>query len=259
MDTFRLSSFINVLILGLMMSRSGAEAQEREQPRRVVLRHLTGPIYVAEDYYYAKENSAVFVGPDSVTVIGATWSPATAELLAQEIHKITDKPVRDVIDTNYHPDRAGGNAFWKQIGARIVATRMTYDLLTSDWASIVKWTQKGFPDYPTLPLVLPTKTYAGGFELQGGRIRGLYLGPSHTPDGIFVYFPEQQVLYGGCILKEQLGNLAFANLEEYPVTLRNLQHLHLGIKTIIAGHYSPVHGPELIDQYLSLLEMAQKK
>jgi metallo-beta-lactamase class B len=235
------------------------EAQEHQPPLRVSLSHLTGPIYVAEDYYYAKENSAVFIGPDSVTVIGATWSPATAALLAQEIHKITDKPIREVIDTNYHPDRAGGNAFWKQIGARIVATQMTYDLLSRDWASIVKWTQNAFPEYPTLPLVLPTTTYPGSFELQHGRVRALYLGPSHTPDGIFVYFPDQQVLYGGCILKEQLGNLAFANMQEYPLTLRRLQQLHLGIKTIIAGHYSPIHGPELIDQYLNLLAQSEKK
>jgi metallo-beta-lactamase class B len=40
--------------------------------------------------------------------------------------------------------------------------------------------------------------------------------PGHTPDGIFVYFPDQQVPYGNCILKEKLGNLSFANMKEYP-------------------------------------------
>ena len=38
-------------------------------------------------------------------------------------------------------------------------------------------------------------------------MKAIYLGPSHTPDGIFVFFPEEKVLYGNCILKEQLGNL----------------------------------------------------
>jgi glyoxylase-like metal-dependent hydrolase (beta-lactamase superfamily II) len=85
----------------------------------------------------------------------------------------------------------------------------------------------------------------------------MYMGPTHTPDGIFVYFPEEEVLYGGCILKEQLGNLTFANLEEYPKTLQKLRDLHLRIGIIVAGHGSPMHGPELIEQYLSMLRHIQ--
>jgi metallo-beta-lactamase class B len=118
---------------------------------------------------------------------------------------------------------------------------------------MVRYVQKGFPSYPTLPLVLPDKTFAGDFELQSGGVKAIYLGPSHTPDGIFVFFPQEKVLYGNCILKEQLGNLDFANLTEYPKTLQKLKQLNLGFTTIIAGHWSPIHGPELIDQYLALL------
>jgi metallo-beta-lactamase class B len=223
-------------------------------PSQLSLNHLVGAIYIAEDSCYAKENSVVYVGPESVTVIGATWTPETAELLATEIRKITTRPVSNVVYTNYHPDRAGGNAYWKGIGAQIVATQKTYDLMKSDWTKVVDWTRSGIPSYPRLPLVLPTKTYSGDFGLQDGHVRAIYLGPSHTPDGIFVYFPVEKVLYGGCILKEQIGNLAFADLAEYPKTLHRLQGLKLDIKIIVAGHYSALHGPELIQQYLDLLQ-----
>ena len=40
---------------------------------------------------------AVYIGAVSVTVIGAGWSPDTAQLLAREIMKVTNKPVSDVI------------------------------------------------------------------------------------------------------------------------------------------------------------------
>ena len=113
--------------------------------------------------------------------------------------------------------------------------------------------RKHYPDYPRLPLVLPTTTYSGSFSLQGGRIEALYLGPSHTPDDIFVYFPDEKVLYAGGILKEHLGNMAFADVGEYQRTLHKLQQLHLDIATIISGHWSAVHGPELIDRYLAML------
>ncbi|MCP4677483.1 MAG: subclass B2 metallo-beta-lactamase [Deltaproteobacteria bacterium] len=222
-------------------------------PPEVSLEQLIGPIYVVEDSYYSKENSIVYIGTDSVTIVGATWTPETAELLADEIKRITGKPISEVVNTNYHTDRAGGNSYWKSIGAQIISTKMTYDLLKSDWSKIVEWTRGAIPSYPSLPLVLPTKTYPGDFELQGGRVRAFYLGPSHTPDGIFVYFPDEKVLYGGCILKERLGNLTFANLEEYHETLNKLKQAKLDIETIVAGHWTAVHGPKLLEIYLELL------
>jgi metallo-beta-lactamase class B len=223
-------------------------------PSQLSLTHLVGAIYIAENSCYSKENSVVYIGPESVTVIGATWTPETAKLLATEIGKITAKPVSSVVNTNYHPDRAGGNAYWKGIGAQIISTQKTYDLMKSDWAKVVDWTRSGIPGYPRLPLVLPTKTYPGDFALQDGQVRAIYLGPFHTPDGIFVYFPAEKVLYGGCILKEQIGNLTYADTAEYPKTLHRLQGLKLNIKIIVAGHFSAVHGPELIQQYLELLK-----
>ena len=128
----------------------------------VLLRHLAGAVYVAEDSYYSKENSVVYIGTQGVTVVGATWTPETAKLLADEIKKVTDKPIAEVVNTNYYPDRAGGNEYWKYIGAKIVSTQMTYDLLKSDWSSIVEWTRNGIPSYPNIPLVLPTVTNISG-------------------------------------------------------------------------------------------------
>jgi metallo-beta-lactamase class B len=93
-------------------------------PAHVSLSHLAGPLYIAADSYYSSENSLVYVAPDTVTVIGATWTPETAELLAKEIGKLTGKPVTEVANTDYHPDRAGGNAYWKHSGAQIISTQM---------------------------------------------------------------------------------------------------------------------------------------
>ncbi|MBN2072310.1 MAG: subclass B2 metallo-beta-lactamase [Candidatus Krumholzibacteriota bacterium] len=244
----------SVVVFGICCGLVLTEASARAQSPRVLVSHLVGPLWVAEDTYYARENSIIYVGSESVTIIGATWTPATAELLAGEIAKVTNLPVSEVVNTNYHPDRTGGNAYWESIGAKVISTQMTYDLLESDWAAVVEWTRRAIPEYPNLPLVLPAETYQGDFELQKGQVRALYLGPSHTPDGIFVYFPSEKVLYGGCILKQGLGNLSFANLEQYPKTLLKLKELELDIKTIVAGHGAPVHGPELIDHYLDLLE-----
>ena len=138
----------------------------------VVLTPLRGHLYVVEDNFYLKENSMVYVGDNFVTVIGPTWTPETAKLLAAEVKKVTPKPITEVIDTNYHPDRAGGNAYFKSIGAKIISTKLTSDLLIKHWDEMVRYEQKGAPSYPTLPLVLPDKTFAGDFELPRRRGEG---------------------------------------------------------------------------------------
>lgn len=233
---------------------SAATSSSFASEPKIVLKHLKGGVYLVEDFYYVKENSAVYVGPETVTVIGATWTPESAEHLAAEIRKVTSKPIGEVIVPDYHTDRSGGSAYFRSIGARVVSTRMTYDTLLREWDDNLAETRKAHPGYPMVPLTLPDRTYAGGYELQGGRVRAIYLGPAHTPDGVFVYFPKEKILFGNCILKEFLGYLGSADVVEYPKTLQKLKDLNLGFTTIIAGHGSPLHGPDLIDKFLQMLD-----
>lgn len=216
------------------------------------LTHITGNIYVAEDTFYVKENSIVYVGEKAVTIISATWTPETAKLLADQIKKVTNKPIGHVVNTHSHIDRTGGNSYFKKLGVTIVASKRTSDLMKENWKTMVSGLQKSFASFPDVPLVLPDITFEDRYELESGKIQLLYLGPSHTEDQIVVYFPEDKVLGGDCAIKEKLGNLDDANIEEYPKTLARIKKLP--IKTIIAGHWSPIHGPELIDKYLELLK-----
>jgi metallo-beta-lactamase class B len=219
---------------------------------------LKGQLYVIEDDFYARENSMLYIGPDHITVIGATWTPATARLLVDEIKKISDKPVTEVINTVHDLDRTGGNAYFREIGAKIIATQSIRDLLAKEGSDQITETRKFAADYPEIPIVLPDTIVGDDFTLQEGGIRGLWLGPSHKPDDIFIYFPNEKVLYGGCVLKPKLGNLNGADLAGYPKALNRLKALKLPIEIIIAGHYSAVHGPDLIDRYLELLAQARK-
>ena len=105
----------------------------------VVLTALRGHLYVVEDNFYFKENSMVYVGDNFVTVIDSTWTPETATLLAAEVKKVTPKPITEVIDTNYHPDRAGGNAYFKNIGAKIISTKDQRCVPHSDVPRLAEW------------------------------------------------------------------------------------------------------------------------
>jgi metallo-beta-lactamase class B len=196
----------------------------------VVLTKLDGPLYLVEDNNLAKTNSLVYIGTSSITVIGATWTPATAQLLHAEIKKVSSLPVGEVVDTSPDLEWVGGNDYWKSVGAKVVAANVTCGLIPKKWVPPLP-PSKNFPDYPDLPPSLPAECKPAPFSLQGGHVQVLFLGPSHTDGDVFVYFPEQKVLDAGSILKEQVGNLASANLDEYPKTLEKLKALHLDIRT----------------------------
>jgi len=241
------------IAMGLILASSSSAFT---QTPSITLTPLSGPIYLVEDAHYAKTNSLIYVGPSYVSIIGATWSPETARMLAQQIKQLTSRPIREVIDTSPDPEWSGGNAYWKGIGAQVIAAKATCGALRTNWDATVARTQKSFPNFPRLPLSEPSECDSNNFDLQDGNIKVIYLGPSHTEADVFVYFPQQRVLDASSILKEQLGNLANANTQEYPKTLRKLQAMHLNIATIISGHWSPIHGPELIETYLDLLRQA---
>lgn len=223
------------------------------QSPSIAVNWLSGSIYLVEDPHFVLTNSLVYVGTRSVTVVGASWTPDTAKELAARIHEWTALPIGEVIDTSPDPEWSGGNAYWESIGAEVVAAQATCDALAHTWKATVQGTQKNQASYPSLPLTAPSRCYPDRFDLQGGNVCVFFLGPSHTAADVFVYFPKEKVLDAGSILKPFLGNMAKANVAAYPNTLHKLQDLHLDIRMIIAGHWTAVHGPDLIDHYLDLL------
>jgi cyclase len=54
-------------------------------------------------------NGVFIVGPDSVVVVDTQLRPTWARDLIAEIRKVTDKPVRYVINTHWHGDHTNGN------------------------------------------------------------------------------------------------------------------------------------------------------
>jgi metallo-beta-lactamase class B len=70
-------------------------------------------------------------------------------------------------------------------------------------------------------------------------------------------FPISRVLYGGCLVKsteaDDLGNLADANVQAYPNTIRNVQQKFPRAAYVIPGHQGWASTKSL-DHTLDLLQ-----
>lgn len=75
-------------------------------------------------------NSVVVVGDDGVLVVDTTQYPSTARWLVDHIKQVTDKPVKYIVTTHWHPDHWTGNGELLRVwpDAATIATPGTREL-----------------------------------------------------------------------------------------------------------------------------------
>jgi cyclase len=87
-----------------------------------VYQFITSP-----DGYVPNGNSVVIVNDSDVLVFDTFTRPSTARAVVAEIRKITNKPVRYVVNSHWHPDHWSGNEVYAEEfpSVEIIATEQT--------------------------------------------------------------------------------------------------------------------------------------
>jgi glyoxylase-like metal-dependent hydrolase (beta-lactamase superfamily II) len=153
-----------------MMAATGFASTEDTAEKKVSFDAIGTELYA-----YTAEgdpNSGVIVGDDSVMVIDAQATPATANDLIARIAKITDKPIKHVLLTHYHAARALGASAYK--GAEILASDTTRGLIAErgiqDMESEIARLPRLFADAPSIPgLTWPSVTFPDQVSVWLGR------------------------------------------------------------------------------------------
>src|SRR5579864_3875259 len=68
-------------------------------------------------------NTGFIIGDDAVVVVDTFISQTPARDLLGEIRKVTNLPIKYVINTHYHLDHVAGNAIFTEVGATVIAHR----------------------------------------------------------------------------------------------------------------------------------------
>src|SRR5215470_17418085 len=100
---------------------SAAPSQQEPDWSKVQIKvtKVSGNVYMLEGQ---GGNIAASVGEDGIVIVDDEFAPLAEKIQAAlKDLKITDKPVRFVINTHYHGDHAGGNAPFTTSGSTIIA------------------------------------------------------------------------------------------------------------------------------------------
>ena len=192
-------------------------------------------------------NAGFVIGDDGILVVDTFEDPAPARDLLAEIRKISNLPIRFVVNTHYHADHMVGNGVFAAAGAVIVAHRNV-----RAWAR--KENMKLYAPNPTAEqkanvesIVLPTVVYDGAVELYlGSRRVTVRFYPGHTGGDSVVSIPDAHVVFCGDLLwKEHIPNFIDANTTAWLKTLDAFPGDY-GANTWVPGHGGPATAGDIV-------------
>ena len=185
-------------------------------------------------------NAAFIVTSAGVVVIDALGSPVLATQLLSEIRRVTAVPVTHVIVTHYHADHVYGLQTLKAAGARIVAHGAARQYLGSELAQqrleASRLTLAPWIDADTR-LVPADEWLDGSTTLVIGDVRMEIqpAGPSHTPEDMVIYLPQDKVLLAGdLVFRRRIPFVGQADSGNWIKSLDKL--LEFDARVIVPGH-----------------------
>jgi glyoxylase-like metal-dependent hydrolase (beta-lactamase superfamily II) len=209
-----------VLVGGALFT---AYTQFGNQPAKLDTIKVKDDLYVIHNTF-VPGNTTVLVTNDGVLLVDDKFDIDHASIMA-ELKKITDRPVKYVINTHHHADHSGGNAKFQAMDAKIVASQEARE-------QMLVASQPGLPD-------IVIEHHANIF-LGGKNVAIYHFGRSHTNGDVVVLFGADRVLAAGDMftfgddVPQLIDYAGGGSAVEWPLTLRSA--LQLDFDTVIPGH-----------------------
>jgi len=188
----------------------------------------------------------ISISGNECVIIDTPVNDEQSKSLIDYLHDELKLEIKGVISCHWHVDCMGGiNEFHKN-------NIPSYSLkLTREIAQEKK-------------LPLPQNTFTDSLKIKFGRdeVIAKYFGGGHTIDNIVVWFPSENILFGGCLIKAMkwngLGNLADAVVGEWEETVRKVKASFPEATIVVPGH-DEYGGLELLDHTIELVKNHKKQ
>lgn len=201
------------LVAALVMSSAPALAAQEQ----LTIQPVKDGLYAI---FGSGGNVGVRVTSEGVILVDDKY-PQNFEEIQRLVARVSDLPVRYVINTHNHGDHTGGNASFLPI-AEVIAHKNARD-------NMIRGNQDG---PPRIVFTDQTSVYLGGVE-----VRAYYMGTGHTNGDAVIYYPDLRTVQGGDLLHGLAPFIDYSNggsSRGWVSTLHNM--LKLDFDTAIPGH-----------------------
>lgn len=220
-------------------------------PSALKLQKVTDHVYAIVGPYgnRTKENLGnnatfgVVVTREGVVLIDPGGSYRGAAAIDEVIKRITDKPVKVVINTGGQDHRWLGNGYFKERGARIIAS----EAAVADQRSRLQdqmfmlGNLIGVEGLEGTEPVYADETFAEEMRFTLGEVSFELksVGPAHTPGDCLVWLPEHKIAFSGDVVYvgRLLGVIAVSNSRNWITAFETMAALEPTV--VIPGHGPP--------------------
>ena len=187
-------------------------------------------------------NAGIVIGRDGILVVDTLISAKEANRFLADIRKVSDKPIKYVVNTHTHLDHAFGNVVFARQGAVIISHDADRRLLEK----VGETTLKSVGNFGLKPddmagteIVIPSLTFSDRLtiDLGGEVVELIRIAPSHTEGSVIVNLPARKVLFTGDVLFTDFHPfMADGDIPGWTRTLDTLMSMDV-------EHVVPGHGP----------------
>jgi metallo-beta-lactamase class B len=197
--------------------------------QKVLLKQLSENTFVhtsylqTDDYGHVPCNGLVVRNGQQALIFDTPTDDQSAKELIRLVQDSLHCKIMTVIPTHFHNDCLGGLRAFHEAGIPSVANELTLELAKNSGSEVPK---NGFRDSLTL-------------EIGREKVVIKFLGQGHTRDNVVGYFPSEDVLFGGCLMKElgaSKGYLGDANVDEWSATVKKVKKEFPRVKRVVPGH-----------------------
>lgn len=150
-------------------------------------------------------NSALFVGDEWALVVDPGLTPSVVIEFLNAVREVTEKPVRWVVLTHWHPDHSLGSVCLPLEGVDLIAHAENLRSLEKNLSAVLKQFAENAPTEEERDELLkcrtrfPTLVVEDKLSLDLGNhmIEVFHVGGAHTQGDIVVWSPEERVLATG--------------------------------------------------------------
>ena len=233
----------SLALAALAMVTGPAAAQDGSSGKLpFVLKQLGPGVYAAIDgpEHKSGSNAGFVIGDDGVLVVDAFFTLDAARALVAEIHRLTPKPIRYVVNTHYHADHTGGDQALRDAGAVIIAHRNVPGWVRTN--NINLFGDRITPELKARIEALPLPDLTTDKDLTvwlGARKVVVRTVLGHTGGDLTIFVPDAKVLFTGDLLWRKVApNLIDGSVKEWAATDAALAAMPSAAHTT----YVPGHG-----------------
>lgn len=246
LKTFLLFVASLVSMCGFAQKRSAFKPKEVYASKDLIVLQITENAFKhtsfkqTNDFGYVPCNGLIVRDKDEVIVFDTPTNDKNAEELIKWLKETLHCKINAIIPTHFHDDCLGGLKAFHDHAIPSYAYFKTIELAQEN-------------NY-----VVPQNSFRDSLTLKVGNQISMakFLGEGHTKDNVVGYFPSENVMFGGCLIKELKANKGYlgdATVAEWSNTVQKVKKAYPRVKMVVPGHGQ--HGTQkLLDYTIDLFQ-----